>query len=292
MAETAVSVAERTDRTSQTTAIASVMVQVDFGSESDNRIRIAANVASKFGAVLIGVAGWVPGGREEIGWFAAELERPEERRDRALAELDRLGEHFRNLAHQTVRDVEWRGSFHFPHEVISAEARAADLVVIAPHTATEDVYRTFDPGTVLLGTGRPVLVVPDGVTGNPGQCVLVAWKDTREARHAVQSALPYLKLAKHIVLAEVAEDVLEGAAREHLSDVAKYLLRHGIAVNAKAILHPQGSVSEQLINVAREECADLIVAGAYGHSRLGEWVFGGVTQNLLRHSTVCCLFCN
>ena len=99
-------------------------------------------------------------------------------------------------------------------------------------------------------------------------------------------------LKSDYLLAEVAEDVLEAAAREHLNDVAKYLLRHGIAVNAKAILHPQGSVSEQLINVASEEHADLIVAGAYGHSRLGQWVFGGVTQNLLRHSTVCCLFCN
>jgi nucleotide-binding universal stress UspA family protein len=108
----------------------------------------------------------------------------------------------------------------------------------------------------------------------------------------VQSALPYLKMAKHIALVQVAEDVLEGAAREQLSDVAKYLRRHGIAVNAKAILHPQGSVSEQLRSAAKEEHADLIVAGAYGHSRLGEWIFGGVTQNLLRHSTVCCLLCN
>ena len=114
MAETAVSVAERADRTSQTTAIDSVMVQVDYGAELDNRIRIAANLASKFEALLISVAGWLPGGPEEIGWFAAELERPEERRDRALAQLDRLGEHFRNLAHQTVRDVEWRGSIPLP----------------------------------------------------------------------------------------------------------------------------------------------------------------------------------
>lgn len=291
MAGTGASVAERIGRTAHNATIASVMVHVDFDPESDNRIRIAANLASGSGATLIGVAGWVPG-REEIGRFAAELERPEERRDRVLAELDRLGEHFRDLAHRTVREVEWRGSFHFPHEVISAQARAADLVVIAPHTATDDIYHTFDPGTVLLNTGRPVLVVPDGVTGNPGQRVLVAWKDSREARHAVQSALPYLKMAKHIALVQVAEDVLEGAAREQLSDVAKYLRRHGIAVNTKAILHPQGSVSEQLRSAAKEEHADLIVAGAYGHSRLGEWIFGGVTQNLLRHSTVCCLLCN
>ncbi len=291
MAPIAADLAERMVETSSNAAVASVLVHVDFDFDSDNRIRIAANLASKFGAALIGVAGWVPG-REKGGWFAAELERPDERTNRILVELDKLGERFRNLAREKVNTVEWRESFHFPREVIAAETRAADLVVIGSHPVVEDAYHAFDPGMVLLSAGRPVLVVPDGVTRNPGRRALVAWKDTREARHAVQSAVPYLKMAGHIVLVEVAEDVLERAAHEHLSDVAKYLLRHGIAVNAKAVLHPQGSIADQLKSVAKEEDADLIVAGAYGHTRLGELVFGGVTRGLLLHSDVCCLLCN
>jgi nucleotide-binding universal stress UspA family protein len=138
----------------------------------------------------------------------------------------------------------------------------------------------------------PVLVVPDGVTSNAGQRVVVAWKDTREARHAVQSALPYLKIASHIALVEIAEEVLETAVHHQLDDVANYLLRHGIKVDVKAALHPEGSVSDQLRSAAKSERADLIVAGAYGHTRLGEWVFGGVTRGLLQDSEVCCLFCN
>ena len=290
MAQTAADVAERKVQTSPPAAVTSILVHVDFDPNSDNRIRIAANLASKFGAALIGVAGWVPG-REKGGWFAAELERPDERNNRILLELDKLGKRFRNLAGERV-NTEWRESFHFPREVIAAEARAADLVVIGSHPVVEDVYHAFDPGMVLLSAGRPVLVVPDGVTGTPGRRILVAWKDSREARHAVQSALPLLKMAEHIVLAEVTEDVLERAAHEHLNDVAKYLLRHGIAVNAKAILHPQGSISDQLRSVAKDEDADLIVAGAYGHTRLGELVFGGVTRGLLLYSDVCCLLCN
>ena len=177
--------------------------------------------------------------------------------------------------------------------MIAAEARAADLVVIGSHPLAEDVYHAFDPGMVLLNAGRPVLVVPDGLgEGYPGQRALVAWKDTREARHAVQSALPYLRMAEHIALVEVAEEVLEPAARERLNDVEKYLLRHGIAVNAKTVLHPHGSISDQLRNEARKEGVDLIVAGAYGHTRLGEWVFGGITRSLLQKSEVCCLFSN
>lgn len=274
------------------TPVASVMVHVDFDRRSDSRIRIAAEIANRFGAVLVGVAGWLPS-RERGGWLAAELEPDDDRLGRISVELDRLAERFRSVAHRTVGNMEWRKGFHFPREVIAAEARAADLVVIGSHPVAEDAYHAFDPGTVLLNAGRPVLVVPDGLgEAYPGQRALVAWKDTREARHAVQSAVPYLRMAKHIALVEVAESVLASAARERLDDVEKYLLRHGIAVNTKAVLHPHGSISDQLKSEARKEGADLIVAGAYGHTRLGEWVFGGVTRGLLQKSDVCCLFSN
>ena len=291
MTDAIADIAQRSIQPSLGTAVASVMVHVDFDVGSDNRIKIAADWARKFDAVLIGVAGWVPG-REVGGWFAAELEPPAARLDRISVELNKLGDHFRTLAGRTIRDVEWRATFHFPREVIATEARAADLVVIGSHSVAEDVYHAFDAGMVLLSAGRPVLVVPDGVTGNPGQRVVVAWKDTREARQAVKSALPYLKIAKHLALVEIAEEVLKAAAHEQLDDVEKYLLRHGIKVSGKSVLNPTGPISDQLISVAKSEGADLIVAGAYGHTRLGEWVFGGVTRGLLRDSEVCCLFCN
>ena len=290
MTDTIASVAASLAQTALGTA-ASIMVYVDFDPGSDARIKIGADWAARYGAVLIGVAGWLPG-REVGGWFAAELERPEDRIDRISAELNKLGDHFRNQAGRLVGAAEWRGTFHLPREVIATEARAADLVVIGSHSVAEDVYHAFDPGMVLLSAGRPVLVVPDGVTSNAAQRVVVAWKDTREARHAVQSALPYLKSASHIALVEIAEEVLETAAHHHLDDVANYLLRHGIKADVKAVLHPKGSASDQLRSVAKSERADLIVAGAYGHTRLGEWVFGGVTRGLLRDSEVCCLFSN
>ena len=199
MADAAAEVVERSDKNRLAAAVASIAVYVDFDSGSDGRIRIAADWAAKFGAALIGVAGWLPG-REAGGWFEYELERPEDRTDRITGELDELAERFRNLVRHKVETVEWRASFHFPREVIPAEARAADLVVIGPRTVAEDAYHAFDAGTVLLSAGRPVLVVPDGVTANPGERLLIAWKDTREARRAVQDALPYLTVAKDITL--------------------------------------------------------------------------------------------
>jgi nucleotide-binding universal stress UspA family protein len=268
------------------------MVHVDFDGHSDSRIRIAAEIANRFGAVLVGVAGWVPS-RERGSLLAAELAPDDERLASISGELDQLAERFRSVAHRTVGNMEWRGSFHFPREVIVAEARAADLVVIGSHPGAEDAYHAFDPGMVLLNAGRPVLIVPDGLGEHyPGRRVLVAWKETREARHAVHSALPYLRMAEHIALVEIAENVLEAAARERLDDVEQYLLRHGIVVNKKAVLNSHGSISDLLRNEASKESADLIVAGAYGHTRLGEWVFGGVTRGLLQKCEVCCLFSN
>ena len=120
--------------------------------------------------------------------------------------------------------------------------------------------------------------------------VLIAWKDTREARRAVQSALPFLRVAEQVTMLEIADEALKEAALAHLDDLEVYLGRHRIKVSGKAVLRAVGSVSEQLKRTARNDGADLIVAGAYGHTRLGEWIFGGVTRDLLRTTEVCCLF--
>ena len=290
MADAAADLVQRSGLRAHGTTVASIAVYVDFDTGSDGRIGIAADWASKFGAVLIGVTGWLPG-REAGGWFEYELERPD-RVDRIMGELEKLAERFRSLVHHKVETVEWRASFHFPREVIPAEARAADLVIIGPRTVAEDAYHAFDAGEVLLKAGRPVLVVPDGVTSNAGERILIAWKDTREARHAVQDALPYLTAAKDITLVQIAEEVEERAAVAQLDDVERYLVRHRIEVRAKLVLHPTGSIADQLRNVAKNEGADLIVAGAYGHTRLGEWIFGGVTRGLLNTGDVCRLFSN
>jgi nucleotide-binding universal stress UspA family protein len=271
------------------TGIASIMVHVDFDRGSDDRIRVASDVAERLGAALIGVTGWAPG-REFRSRGSAEVERTEVRLARISAAQDRLAERFRSVARATVHPLEWRAAYNFPSEVIAREARTADLVVIGGHPVPDDPYHTFDPGTVLLTAGRPVLVAPEGLTRLAAARVLIAWKDTREARRAVQSALPFLRVAEQVTMFEIADEALEGAALAHLDDLELYLGRHRIKVSGKAVLRAMGSVSEQLKSTARNEGADLIVAGAYGHTRLGEWIFGGVTRDLLRTTKVCCLF--
>jgi nucleotide-binding universal stress UspA family protein len=132
--------------------------------------------------------------------------------------------------------------------------------------------------------------VPDAVESLQARRVVIAWKDSRESRRAVRDALPFLRDAKDVAIVEVCEQGTEGQSGKHLDDVSNYLLRHKINVEGKAYLRTERRVSSELLRFAKDQKADLIVAGAYGRSRLGEWMFGGVTRELLAESPLCCLF--
>lgn len=139
---------------------------------------------------------------------------------------------------------------------------------------------------------RPVLVGPRGVNPLEAKRALVAWKDTREARRAIRDALPLLHKAKEVMVVEIAESgrsIEVADAQSRLRDVVAYLKRHQITVVADRVRPNEGTVGNAVLRIAQEQSFDLIVAGAYGHSRLGEWLFGGVTQELLTSSPVCCL---
>jgi nucleotide-binding universal stress UspA family protein len=113
----------------------------------------------------------------------------------------------------------------------------------------------------------------------------VAWKDTREARRAVVDALPLLHKAKDISVIEIVEgEASRNAAQERVNDVAAWLKRHDVLAFPK-VLHA-ASEAEQIDRIWKTE-ADIVVAGAYGHARLREWVFGGVTRNLITRSQRC-----
>ena len=122
--------------------------------------------------------------------------------------------------------------------------------------------------------------------------VAVAWKDSREGRRAVIDALPFLQRAERIQLVAICDDKAAApATAARLSDVADHLLRHGVKTTFNAAIAEKGSdAAEQLLDIAERQRADLIVAGAYGHSRLQEWAFGGFTRALLAQTERAVLF--
>jgi nucleotide-binding universal stress UspA family protein len=115
---------------------------------------------------------------------------------------------------------------------------------------------------------------------------MVAWTDTRECRRAISDALPMLRAADRVVIAEVAIDPID--ARAPIDDAAAWLARHGVDAD-KVVARMKGTSIDTLAALADEVEADLVVAGAYGHSRIHEWAFGGVTRDLLLRDRRCTL---
>jgi nucleotide-binding universal stress UspA family protein len=139
-----------------------------------------------------------------------------------------------------------------------------------------------------MQVGRPVLIVPAPIDKLKLERVVIGWKDTRETRRAVFDALPLLKKVAHVTVVEITAEQDLVAARIRLEDVVDWLKRHGIGAKSLVSLS-SGDDTTQLNAVAREQGADVIVAGAYGHSRLREWMFGGVTHDLLLRAARCAL---
>ena len=265
--------------------LAAIMVTVDLDPASKARISLAADLARRFGSLLIGVAGW------PLIKRPVETLSDNELAERASNELRSLGERFRGIAEDVAVRVEWRSSTDFPREVIPKEARAADLLVIGQSMLSGDAVHSYDPGTIILAAGRPVLVVPPGIDRLEFSRVLVGWKDTREARRAIHDALPFLKLADEVSIA-VAQTPGAGNADAQIADVAKYLDRHDVRVARQIATAANENEEVLLLDLARQHRVNLIVAGAYGRTRLSEWIFGGVTRHLLLNSHVPCLLSN
>jgi nucleotide-binding universal stress UspA family protein len=135
-------------------------------------------------------------------------------------------------------------------------------------------------GDLVMQVGRPILIVPAAADKLKLERVVVFWKETREARRAAFDALPLLKKAVNVVVAEIAAEEDLAAVRTHLEEVVGWLKRHGVVAEVLA-LPSTGDDATGLNAIAEEQGADIIVAGAYGHGRLREWAFGGVTSDLL-----------
>jgi len=271
-----------------------LMAYIEADSMPEQRVRLAASLADKFNATLIGLSALAI-----RPLFLAEGVAVQEVTETDIGEmrakLAAKGDWFRSIAGADHRRLEWRPTLEgrpvlgFPTDTLAREARSADLVVIGQTRGPRDAYGALDPGGTLLKIGRPALVVPDGVSSMQADHVVIGWKETRESRRAVQDALPFLHEAKRVTVVEICESGEEDTAQEEVSDVIRYLTRHRIKGSGRVILHQQGSAAAQLVKLAQAVGADLLVTGAYGHSRLGEWIFGGVTRDLLATSSICCL---
>ena len=264
-----------------------IMVQLDIDDPLTPRLSFAWEVARRFEADLIAFAAAeprivVPAG--DSGIVAADA-----RRDRIKEIEERLGAlegEFRRANYDENR-VSWRSFVGNPTHFLALHCRAADLVVIgSSHRGSKvDHLRAIDPGALVLSAGRPILIASESLAPVRAQSVLVAWKDCKEARRAVVDALPFLIGAGDVLVAAFEEGDA-AASRESAADVVRFLIKHGAKARLEVSRAGGSNVGEAILEMAGEMGADLIVAGGYGHSRLREWAFGGVTRTLLRDGSL------
>jgi nucleotide-binding universal stress UspA family protein len=261
-----------------------VLVHAGLDSDSAARCAAAAAIAHRFAARLVGI------GAEAFWPFVPPSEVRDNLRpllEQAEAELEQARKAFLALELAAPGGVAWRMAVDHPHDAIAAFSRLGDLVIAGRPRGLADPVLFPNVDDLLMKCGVPVLLIPDWPQPPPMRTVVIAWKNTREARRAVGDALPFLHGADRVIVAGIAEREEQATLRSEIGDVCERLAAHG--VTAKPDLR-DGEATSVLPAIADEAGADLIVAGAYGHSRLREWVLGGVTKTLIADTGRCVFF--
>jgi len=267
---------------------ASLMVFLDALSPSAGLVKCAADVATKFTARLIGVSSISIPPRFAANSITIDATSNKDI-EKMRGKLEEDEAWFRKTVGLEQWQTEFRCALEYPAEFLAEQARAADLVVIGQSKWPASASVSLNVGEAILTCGRPVLVVPENVSSVKADHVVIAWKDAREARRAVQDALPFLHEAARISIVGICDLTTDADVKRSLDDVAKYLTHHRLKGEPTIVPCKDGSGARELLQYAQAEQADLIVSGAYGHSRLGEWIFGGMTHGLLAKSHYCCL---
>ena len=258
-----------------------LMVHLELGRSNAALLQAALDFAGRFKSEVIGIAACRPMQVYYAEGYSGDLVEQEQKElDEEIAAAQA---EFRSALSSKVEHLGWRSTagYGLVTEFLAHEARSADLVLTG--VARGDAFdssRAVNTGDFVLQAGRPVLVVPIVAKELKLDQVLVAWKDTRESRRAVADALPLLKHAARVTLGTVAEEADLPISRARLADVARWLARHDVRAETVASA-AIGDDANALWALSQDLGADLVVAGAYGHSRLREWVLGGVTKNLL-----------
>ncbi len=273
-----------------------IAVYVDSLPETDTRLHAAVDLARRQGAHLVGVyvapamLGYTPSDSWAVGAGLTEvIER------HRIIQRDRealMRRHFTDLTATLEIPAEWRSvTLGTNHDRLISSARYADLTIVGQRDEEGD-RSSWLP--VLVNSGSPALVFPEHWSeATFGSRALVAWNASREARRALLNALPLLADARTVTILVVNPTSSEtGHGEEPGADVARYLARHGIQAEVEQVAAADRDAGLVILERAAAWATDLIVMGAYGHSRTREFVLGGVTRTMLRAMPVPVLMAN
>jgi len=227
--------------------------------------------ADPYDMVPIGIEGMTGDVIEEITDAAKKA--IEDRRARAKAEYDRV-------CPPSGQSVHWKEVVGRPAQMLSIASRFADLLVLAQpeEESTATLLEAVD--AAMFETGRPLMLIPAGVSSVIGNRIMIAWNGSTQAALAVTAALPLLHLAGQVDIVQIGDIGKDAPA----SELALYLSVHGIKTQTHAVDLGIQDIGGALVDAAERFDADLIVMGAYGHSRFRERILGGATRGLLATS--------
>jgi len=273
-----------------------ILVALDNAPPARGRIELAASLAERFAAHLIGlhttVAAHAPRTRGYFDTFDQSLLDPLYRdfAEKMRAEAETAQALFEEIAGRRGLSAEWRSAVGYPSETTAMHGRYVDLIVLGqpdPDDTQAPLFRPL-PEEVALAVGRPILVIPyAGSWVEIGRRVLVGWDASREATRAVNDAMPLLVDAQMVtVLAVDPADGPAGHGDIPGADIAQHLARHGVTATIERTVSAGIGAGNTLLSRASDLEADLLVMGGYGHSRVRELLLGGATRTVLESMTL------
>lgn len=269
-----------------------LLVVLDAAPSARERIDLAAALAERFGAHLVGLYPLPTPRREHLGYYDPALLDPlfSQLCEAARIAAAKTREVFDHAADLRRLSAEWREIPEGPDASPALHARYADVTILGqldPDRAETELIRPR-PEHVAIASGRPVLIVPyAGHFENVGRRVLIAWSATREAARAVADAMPLLASAEMVTVLTIdARRTAAGHGELPGADITLHLARHGVKAQIETTVSAGLPVGEVLLSRLADLGADLLVMGAYGHSRAREVLLGGATRSVLHSMTV------
>ncbi len=270
-----------------------LLVVLDPAPDTPGRVALGAALAERFAAHLVGLYP-IPSAElpRHAGYADLTAMEPVYRqwRERALEQAEETRQAFEHAAQLRGLSSEWRAVSEGREADPAVHARYADLAILGqrdPDNLAMEMFRP-NPERVTLATGRPILVVPyAGRFETVGRHVLIAWNASRESARAVADAMPLLTGADSVgVLVVDAEPGPDGHGEVPGADIALHLARHEVKAQIERTQSAGVPIGELILSRAADLGADLLVMGAYGHSRARELLLGGATRSILASMTI------
>ena len=267
--------------------IREILVNLDIDRFAPALVDCAVDLARRFDAGLIGISAAEPSavGMGYEGAAAVGILYEHEQQD-IEGRLGQIERQFRSAVPADI-PAAWRGCIGQPNAMVARAARCADLIITGSNFGgpARNPQRSIDTGELLVKAGRPVIITGMGLPRVKADHVVVGWKDSRESRRAVVDALPLLLTAREVTVVTIHEGNFADE-KASLGDVVAWMRRHDLEPQSDMQPESANGPAETLESLARQRGADLIVTGGYGHGRMREWLFGGMTRDLLSDRTV------